>query len=516
MDRTGRKYTQFKGLKSYHSIVSENDKLLAAYEKIADSTTAKRELTYKVNQIIIDEEWVEKIEFYLPYISNAIQENRKFIRNQSEVLPVEKAKKVTRETVIDLAIHSKNIRTIKDDGDIEPSNLLIVQKEDDYGVYENKFLVYLLNFLKSFIDIRFDKIKEAKSLYQTKTKIKDKVNLYRNSINFNLEIDDKRYKELDIEDNDETMHVIKRITNIEVVIEQLLRSELIEQVSKLPSIKPPIQKTNVLKNDVNFSKAVELYEYIHNYSRNGFDIKPIETIKTEFSDEYIKYFSLVPTLYSLLSYIESKNNFPAYEKEYIQELEDNRIADLEKMTRSIHEMIGKNELDIKLVYTYVINMEYEKIRLNEKLDKVTEEHQKEIDALNENHENEMQNLKTSHIEEVQKINEDYTNQINSLTKEIEDGKNLLNEKINSYESEIKKLNQKIDELNGRMLANSLSGGDIKTIDSVESFNELEKQKVAFDKYFETSWRATKKSIKKEQIEKIKAEINQNKKKKGKK
>ena len=34
MDRTGRRYTQFKGIKGYQDIVKSNDKLLTAYEKI--------------------------------------------------------------------------------------------------------------------------------------------------------------------------------------------------------------------------------------------------------------------------------------------------------------------------------------------------------------------------------------------------------------------------------------------------------------------------------------------------
>ena len=128
MDRTGRRYTQFRSLKKYYSDVITNDKLLTAYEKIINSSKNQNELRSHVNDVIISKDWVEKIEFYLPYISLCIQENRKFIRNQSETVPIEKAKKVGRESVIDLAIHSRNIRKVKSDDDIEPSHLLIVEK----------------------------------------------------------------------------------------------------------------------------------------------------------------------------------------------------------------------------------------------------------------------------------------------------------------------------------------------------------------------------------------------------
>lgn len=247
MDRTGRRYTQFRSLKKYYSDVITNDKLLTAYEKIINSSKNQNELRSHVNDVIISRDWVEKIEFYLPYISLCIQENRKFIRNQSETVPIEKAKKVGRESVIDLAIHTRNIRKVKSDDDIEPSHLLIIEKLDDYSIYENKFLVFLLKYLKSFVEIRFDKIKEAKSLYETNTILKNDVNLYRNTISYNLEIKDKRYSDLNLEENDKNIDLIKRIRNIEVVISQLQRTDLIEQVSKTSSIKLPLQKTNILK-----------------------------------------------------------------------------------------------------------------------------------------------------------------------------------------------------------------------------------------------------------------------------
>lgn len=514
MDRTGRRYTQFRSLKKYYNEVITNDKLSAAYEKIINSAKNINELKSKVNDVIISEDWVKTIEFYLPYISQCIQENRKFIRNQSETVPIEKAKKVGRESVIDLAMHSKNIREINASNEIEPSHLLIVEKLDDYSVYENKFLVFLLKYLKSFVEIRFDKIKEAKSLYETNTTLKNDVNLYRNSISYNIEIKDKRYSDLNLEENDKNIDLIKRIRNIEIVIGQLQRSDLIEQVSKTSSIKLPIQKTNVLKNDVNFTKAVELFEYLSNYTKDGFEIKQIEVVKKEFSEDYLKYFSVLPTLLAFLSYAELKDVFGLYEKEYELEIEDLRKLELEKTARKIFEMIGKNELDTKLIYTYIINMEHERISLNEKvtnlrvkheeeIKKLVEEHDTYISELNEKFENEKNELLLKHSEEVDKLN----SSIVLAEKEKEELKK-------SHEVEILKLKEKIEELEGRIKALSiLHNYEDEHETSVEYFNELEKQKTAFDKYFEKEWKKTKKNIVSTKMKEAKEEVNS---KKGKK
>lgn len=537
MDRTGRRYTQFKGIKGYQDIVKSNDKLLTAYEKIIASSKAKNEIKGKINDIKIEEEWILKLEEYLPYISSCIQENRKFIKNHGETVPIEKVKKVSRESVIDLAMHSKNIRTIKENNEIEPSQILVVQKLDDYSVYENKFLVFLLKYLKSFVEIRFDKIREAKSLYETKTSLSNQVNLFRNTISFNIEINDKRFRDLNLEENDKNTILIQRIRKIEVVINQLLHTELIEQVSKTPSIRPPIQKTNVLKNDVNFVKAVELYEFVTNYSKPGFEIIPIETVKTDFSKEYLSYFSMIPTLLTFLSYAEIKDLFKLYEEELKKENDELRQLELEKNIRKIHEMIGKEEMDIKLIYRYVINMEAQKIFLDNKVkeleeslvkqkEELTQKYEAEITLLNDNHVKEIESLNVLHQDEINNLNVEheakvkaYEDHIFDITKEFETEKGTLNTRIDGLNKDIVKLELKNKEVLARLRAKEISNDSeiYENENSIEFFDTLEAEKKAFDAYFNKKWAKVKKGIlaqeKKNAIDEVK---NKKKKRKEKK
>ena len=64
MDRTGRRYTQFKNFKNYSNSVIQNEKLFDAYEKIKNSTRSNNLLKSKTNDIKIDETWVKTIEYY--------------------------------------------------------------------------------------------------------------------------------------------------------------------------------------------------------------------------------------------------------------------------------------------------------------------------------------------------------------------------------------------------------------------------------------------------------------------
>lgn len=510
MDRSGRRYTQYKNFKIYTDSVNKNEKLLSAYEKIKTSTRSKNEFEIKINDVVIDEVWVKTIEELLPYVSAAISEDRRFIRNQSETLPVEKTKRVSRETVIDLSVNSQNIRKIKENDEIEPSKLLVVEKLDDYSIYENKFLVYLLKLLKSFIDIRFEKIKEAKSIYENHTKLTDTVNLYRNKIAYSIDITDSRYGDLNLEENDKNIALIKRIRNLEVYINQLMRTDLIEQVSKAPSIRPPVQRTNLLKNDVNFSKALKLYDFISSYAKPGYTITPIVNKKDQLSEDYLDYFSRIPTLIAFLSYAEAKDVYPLYKKEYEVEKEENRIAELEEINRKIHEMFGKDELNKRLVYEFIVGMQEERIILQNKIEEMSKAHKEEIDSLNLSFKKAKEEIINEFISKIDGINKEKDAREKELLHTIDEANEAHQKYVLDVEQEIKQLNLEIEELKGRIKASKIKENeDLDEYElSEEFFNELEKEKIAFDRYFNKKRNNVRKAILKKRKKQAIAEVEE--------
>ena len=109
----------------------------------------------------VDEKWVEQIEIGLPFVEKAIAEERQFIKNEGEVLDIEKVKRVSKDSVEHLAKHSDLITHVpKDGGDIIPDKIYMVERLSDYAVYENRFIYMLLCYVRDFIDSRLKKIKE--------------------------------------------------------------------------------------------------------------------------------------------------------------------------------------------------------------------------------------------------------------------------------------------------------------------------------------------------------------------
>ena len=85
-------------------------------------------------------------------------------------------------------------------------------------------------------------------------------------------------------------------------MQALLGTPLMDQVSKVAMIKPPITKTNVLKMNHNFKMAVALYEYLSAYDGDGYTIQEIRRSFTPFSAETADEISETVLLTSFLAY----------------------------------------------------------------------------------------------------------------------------------------------------------------------------------------------------------------------
>jgi hypothetical protein len=61
------------------------------------------------NEIIIEDDWITFTESKIKYVEAAVFENRQFIREEGEVLPIERIRKVSPSSVSHLAKHSDYI-----------------------------------------------------------------------------------------------------------------------------------------------------------------------------------------------------------------------------------------------------------------------------------------------------------------------------------------------------------------------------------------------------------------------
>ncbi len=115
-------------------------------KKIHSSITVQTE----VEKVISDTSWISMIEESIPYLDDIIRNPRRFIMQEENIVPIEKAKVVTEESIKHLAQNTKLIQDVDEDDNVVPLKLLNVYREETVDLYENRFIKSLVDNLYNF------------------------------------------------------------------------------------------------------------------------------------------------------------------------------------------------------------------------------------------------------------------------------------------------------------------------------------------------------------------------------
>ena len=133
----------------------------------------------KKSQIVENDEWLDMVEFTVPYIEKALIKQIKQIITEEEVIKIELIKKVTVESVKHLSKNVNFVDHFEENGDVFPKKILNAYKEDTFMTYENRFLFTLIRLIEDFIYIRekdanseFKGKNYQKATYQAEIKLK--------------------------------------------------------------------------------------------------------------------------------------------------------------------------------------------------------------------------------------------------------------------------------------------------------------------------------------------------------
>ena len=229
-----------------------------------------------------DIEWINMMEEVMPHIDSIFRSPNRFIKNEEETVKIEQAKKVSVETIKHLSKHTNLIQDIdKETGDVIPSKLLNVRKEETYDTYENRLIYTLVQNMKYFVNTRKDSLlqpistenkeedKNNKQLeYNAKSKLNDEEVDINVSINSKLDAEPKDSKE-------RNKSLLMRIEELERKISDIESTEVYKILDKanVTLVKDPIRKTNVVLKNVHFQYAMKLWEFL----KANFDEQTIES-----------------------------------------------------------------------------------------------------------------------------------------------------------------------------------------------------------------------------------------------
>lgn len=421
-------------------------------EALKDGDEGKDSIFGKTNEKVIDMDWVIAIEETLPYIQKAIDEQRRFIKQAENVVRIKKAKKI-----------------------------LTVEREEGFAIYENRVLLTLIHKALVFVDDKYSKMKDVPNDSYNNITMNRHLELNQQKLDFSVNYVNENHEslaeDLDVEDI-ESLSDFDRIRRIRQGLNECLATPLMKEIAKEPQVKPPLTQTNLLKENPNFKKAVELWSFLDTYKKQGFELVG-EEYNGKMTDEnkedvylamefqhFMMSITTNPALRKMLQEKYEEENALAKEeadrpekvKEMVLEAQTEAVSkeEIEKLTAEITELKQKiaeqkqkieeqaniiktqegkiaaleNERESHAKQVEQMNADFaEKTRIAEEnfanrlsakqkeFDDAQTAHNEYVTKLNTDNANKIAELNTNHSNEVAQLKSDYENRIDTINKE---------------------------------------------------------------------------------------------------
>lgn len=421
-------------------------------EALKDGDEGKDSIFGKTNEKVIDMDWVIAIEETLPYIQKAIDEQRRFIKQAENVVRIKKAKKI-----------------------------LTVEREEGFAIYENRVLLTLIHKALMFVDDKYSKMKDVPNDSYNNITMNRHLELNQQKLDFSVNYVNENHEslaeDLDVEDI-ESLSDFDRIRRIRQGLNECLATPLMKEIAKEPQVKPPLTQTNLLKENPNFKKAVELWSFLDTYKKQGFELVG-EEYNGKMTDEnkedvylamefqhFMMSITTNPALRKMLQEKYEEENALAKEeadrpekvKEMVLEAQTEAVSkeEIEKLTAEITELKQKiaeqkqkieeqaniiktqegkiaaleNERESYAKQVEQMNADFaEKTRIAEEnfanrisakqkeFDDAQTAHNEYVTKLNTDNANKIAELNTNHSNEVAQLKSDYENRIDTINKE---------------------------------------------------------------------------------------------------
>lgn len=540
----------YRALREYRALTKDSRECKARRRAISQANTENDKIVITRNICIVDEDWIVAIEQGLIFVEKAIKEERQFIYSNGEVVPIEKVKHVSKDSVQHLAKHSNLITKEQTGEDIIPDQIYSVERLNDYAVYENRFLYMLLCYLRDFITIRYDKILELSNKYDGVLRVDKEIVLPKQRITYSVDLHDERKDDEYLRRSNPSKDIIDRIDLILKTVMAFLATPLMEIAGKAAKLKPPITKTNVLKMDNNFKGAVALYDYIIAYDKPGYTVESSVNELSPFRQDIAEEFSEASALLTFLVYEhglgleeELKERFDIQERqrkaESIKQKEE-QLTILKKRLKNMEitpeEYILALEKHLKLVQndnrqiepmrSRIAELEQIELTLTERVASLEEEcaglreqmaleqaaHAQEIENLKQEFNERIHEMLLKHEEEMRELQASYSRHLEELNAQMHEMERALQEKIsqaaqklreseaacNVLQTQNKTLQDAQIVYEARIKALYAEGGKYGEEDFTdkESFDQLEREMEALVNYYDERWGKVKKKIRK--------------------
>lgn len=305
------------------------------YLQDLNSGKSSFQINQKYLRKVFDHDWIDIIEEILPSLDAIVRNPRRFITVEEDIIDISLAKQISVESVKHLAQHTQFISSANPKtGTVTPSKILNTSKEESYEVYENRFIFTLLKKLQEFINKRYEAIKKSvvtNNMQEIKVIVNSKYKHHGNDMNIRLEAStDVPFDENKFSESSDYL-TIERVKKMKNIVDGFLSSTFAREMRSSAPVRPPITRTNVIKKEPNFKKALILWQFIESYEKSGFDVEKVDEtslLPEDVNDQYKQLLFINDLIVSSFSALQDGDNslldISNKIKDQVQELEQEK------------------------------------------------------------------------------------------------------------------------------------------------------------------------------------------------
>ena len=305
------------------------------YLQDLNSGKSSFQINQKYLRKVFDHDWIDIIEEILPSLDAIVRNPRRFITVEEDIIDISLAKQISVESVKHLAQHTQFISSANPKtGTVTPSKILNTSKEESYEVYENRFIFTLLKKLQEFINKRYEAIKKSvvtNNMQEIKVIVNSKYKHHGNDMNIRLEAStDVPFDENKFSESSDYL-TIERVKKMKNIVDGFLSSAFAREMRSSAPVRPPITRTNVIKKEPNFKKALILWQFIESYEKSGFDVEKVDEtslLPEDVNDQYKQLLFINDLIVSSFSALQDGDNslldISNKIKDQVQELEQEK------------------------------------------------------------------------------------------------------------------------------------------------------------------------------------------------
>lgn len=218
----------------------------------------------------------------------------------------------------------------------------IMDEADSKKLYENRFLVSLIMRLDSFVRDKYNQlIDRLENSYERDILIKGKAKLELEDVEFDIALKSKR-KEDSSAGESYGMSAKERIKRLVKVLDSVTSSNFFTSLNDIKLVSSPIHRTNVIMEDQNFKKLLELWDFLENYLlfQKTFNNKKIQQKQQESLKQKINHISFINyQLFNSVNDISGASE--SYYKDFLEKIIEGLVNESTMDDKTFKRLVNK-------------------------------------------------------------------------------------------------------------------------------------------------------------------------------